>query len=188
MTGGIKGFGAANPVSMKAKLIGAGIGLLLLVAGLIFIYQQGKNHGISKGNEVILDYQNKVKDLNAELLKKEILVRERVITNYHTREIVRTKIEYVNRDIIRNVVPEQFKLSKGWIYAHDQSALGKTIDPVLAADSNPSNTSDRAALSAVAENYNLANRTADQLEALQTYIRDVGIPITNDPQNTRPSN
>ena len=166
------------------KIIGALAAIAALLGACIYIYQQGKNHGIDIANANIARYEQQVSDLNAELAKKEILVRERVITEYHTKEIVRTQVEYKNRDIIKTIVPEQFNLSKGWIYAHNQSALGLNIDQILAADPHPSGISDRTALLTVTENYNLSNGTADRLEALQKYIREVGIPITNDPKTT----
>jgi hypothetical protein len=167
-------------------LIGGGV-LVLIVAGLLaFAAIRIYNAGIGQANLKIAQYEQKVTDLNLQLKNKEIQVRERVITEYHTKEIIRTQVEYKNRDIIKTVVPEQFKLSYGWIYAHDQSALGLEINPALASNPAPSNVSDRAALNVVAENYNLSNRTADQLEALQSYIRQVGIPVTNDPKKKTP--
>lgn len=171
-----------NPISLKAKLIGGGV-LVLIVAGLLaFAALRIYNAGIGQANLKIAQYEQQLAQLNANLKNKEIQVRERVITEYHTKQIVRTVVETKNRDIVKTVVPEQFNLSKGWIYAHDQSALGIEIDPKLASNPDPSGITDRVALSAVTENYNKSNRTADKLEALQKYIRDVGIPVTNDPQ------
>ena len=176
------GLASFNPISLKAKLIGGGV-IALIVAGLLaFAALRIYNAGVGQANLKIAQYEQKVSDLNAQLKEKQIQVTERVIKEYHTKEIVRTQIEYQNRDIIKNVVPEQYKLSYGWIYAHDQSALGEPINSELASNANPSPISDRAALNVVTDNYNDSNRTADQLEALQKYIREVGIPVVNDPQ------
>jgi hypothetical protein len=157
------------------KLAGIGAVIAALVFAAVYLYGQGKSAGINQGNKNIAEYERKIQELNTRNREKEIIVRERVINNYHTKTIERVKIEYVNRDVIRTVVPEQFKLSKGWVHAHDQAAKGELIDPVLAADPKPSDTSDRAALAVVSDNYNLANRNADRLEALQTYLKEVGI-------------
>lgn len=181
MTGGLPNF---NPISSQAKLIGGGVIILILVSLLAYGFYRAYHAGVDQANTKISEYEKKISELNTKLLQKEIIVRERVITDYHTKTIVRTQIEYKNRDIIHTVVPIQFNLSKGWIYAHDQSAKGALIDPILAADPAPSTTSDKEALETVSENYNKSHRTADQLQALQTYIREVGIPITNDPKTT----
>src|SRR5690242_5337535 len=104
----IPGLSTLNPISLKAKIIGGGV-LILIVAGLLaFAGLRLYNAGVNKGNFNIAKYEQKIADLNAELAKKEILVRERVITEYHTKEIVRTQVEYKNRDIIKTVVPEQY--------------------------------------------------------------------------------
>jgi hypothetical protein len=171
-----------------AKIISFLVAIGILIGGCIYLYNSGKNAGIGIANDRISAYEEKVQSLNAQLAQKEIIVRERVINNYHTRTIVRTKVEYKNQEVIRTVVPEQYKLSKGWVYAHDQSALGKEIDPALAANPDPSNVSDRTALVTIDENNNRANRVADRLEALQQYIREMGFPITNDPQTTNRPN
>jgi vacuolar-type H+-ATPase subunit I/STV1 len=146
-----------------------------LAFAAVYLYRSGRQSGVNEGNKNIAEYQTKIETLNRQLREKEIAVRERVINNYHTRTIERVKVEYVNRDVIRTVVPEQFKLSKGWVHAHDQAAKGEVIDPALAADPKPSDTTDRAALAVVSDNYNLANRNADRLEALQTYLKEMGL-------------
>lgn len=176
--------GFRSPIPSRTKLIGGGVILLILAVLFAIIVYKAYDAGVSKADTEISQYQKKIEELNRKQREKEIIVRERIITQYHTREIVRTKVEYKNRDVIRTVVPEQFKLSKGWIYAHDQSATGQEIDPALASDPTPSEVSDNVALLTITDNYNIANRNADRLEALQNYIREVGIPITNDPQNT----
>jgi hypothetical protein len=184
----LQGLGGINPISMKTKLIGGGL-LALLVAGLLaFAFLRVYNAGVSQANHKVTQYEQKIDKLNTELAKKEVIVRERIFNHYYTKQIVRTKVEYKNRDVIRTVVPEQFKLSEGWIHAHDQSAKGEEIDPILAANSAPSEVSDRSALIAVTDNYNIANRNADQMEALQKYIRDMGFTITNDPKATNRPN
>jgi hypothetical protein len=169
--------------SIWAKIIALMVALAAVIGACVYIYHQGKSAGIDIANTKIARYEKKIEDLNIELAKKEIIVREKVITEYHTREIVRTQVEYKNRDIIHTVVPEQYRLSKGWVYAHDQSALGLEINPSLAADPTPSNISDRNALNTVTENYNNTNRMADQLEALEKYIRDIGLKVTNENPN-----
>lgn len=170
------------------KIIGFLAAIAALIGGCIYLYISGKNAGIGIANERISAYETKIQDLNTKLAQKEIIVRERVITEYHTKEIIRTQVEYKNRDIIKTVVPEQYKLSQGWVYAHDQAAQGLNIDPSLASNPAPSNITDRNALNVVANNYNLKNRNDDRLEALQKYIRDIGIKVTNDPQATNRPN
>lgn len=171
----LRGFYNLNPISLKAKLIGGGM-FMLLVAGLLayaglVLYNSGKK----QANHKITEYEQKIDRLNSELARKEIVVRERVITNYHTKEIIRTKTEYKNNDIIRNLVPEQFNLSEGWIHSHNQLVEGKEISPTLASNTKASKTSDKEALEVIATNYNIANKNTDQLETLQNYLREVGL-------------
>lgn len=98
-------------------------------------------------------------------------ITERVVTNYVTRRETIREVVYRNRDVIRNVVPEQNQLSQGWVYAHNQTVRILPIDYNLASNPAPSSVSDRDALDIVAQNYRIANENREQLINLQNWVR-----------------
>jgi hypothetical protein len=164
---------AIGALMSSTKLIGAIAGVAILATAGFALYSVAYSKGENVSKVAIQGYQTKVQQLNAKLLEEEQKVTERVIREYHTKTIERERTVYRNGDTITRVVPEQYLLSKGWVYAHDQTAKDESVDPSKASNVDASTVSDRAALNVVAENNALANQNADQLEALQTWITDV---------------
>lgn len=156
----------------KMQLIAGAAVLVALVIAVGAAHQIGYNKGLNVSEVEINRYKGAVAILAERLVKEQGKVTTKIQTEYLDRVVERQRIVYVNRDVIVDRVPEQFVLSQGWVYAHDQAALGREIDPDIAANAFPSDFSDRTVLQLVADNYGkvcLAN--ADQLESLQTWIR-----------------
>lgn len=119
----------------------------------------------------------KLRAENAELTVKlaaEIAnIKERVITKYVDRIKVVKEKEYVYRDQAATVVPDRTELSNGWVYLHDAAASGTDAESSRSADATPSGVASNQALAVVAENYATCHANAEQLTALQEYVREV---------------
>ena len=101
---------------------------------------------------------------------------ERVVTQYVDR--VRT-VREAGETIIREVpvyVPAQCdadgRLPAGWRVLHDAAASGQPADPARAADAPP--VAPDTAADTVARNYLTCRETAEQLTALQQWVREQG--------------
>lgn len=168
----------AGIASIKWWLIGGLMLLIILAIGASAIYYVAYNKGENKADVEITDYQRKIQELNNRELQKEIQVRDRVIKEYHTKEIIRTRVQVVNQGVIRDRVPEQYRLSRGWVYAHDQSAQGKVIDPSRASNPTPSETSDKGALQVIDVNYDIARANKAKLDSIQRFLRETKRDVT----------
>jgi hypothetical protein len=169
--------------SIKWWLIGGLGALAVLSVGTIIVYNKGYGNGEATGKAAIARYELQVRKLGDEVKLAQSKVTESVLVQYRDRIIEHEKIVYVNRDVIVNNVPEQHVLSKGWVYAHNQSALGRAIDPALAANTDPAMVTDRDALGTVDSNYAQCIANADRLDALQQWNRE--IEATSNPTNNR---
>ena len=103
-------------------------------------------------------------------------VTERVVTQYVDR--VRT-VREAGETIVKEVpvyVPAQCdadgRLPAGWRVQHDAAAAGSPADPARAADAQP--VAPDAAAETVARNYLTCRETAEQLTALQQWVREQG--------------
>lgn len=159
----------------KIKII-AGVAILAALAIAIFAahtigYNKGKN--ISKVE--IASYEGKVKKLEAELTKRQTTTDIKYVTKYITDTQYIDRIVYQNRDVIRTEVvsrPVQYTVTQGFLYAHNQSALGLPIDPVLARNATPSQLDDPSLLIGIAENYGICRTNKANLEALQKWAKE----------------
>lgn len=162
-------------VKWKFKLI-AGVAILAALAIAIFAaHHIGYNKGKHISTEVIQKYESDKNGLQAQLNIARGKIDTRVVTEFKDRIIYRDRIQYENRDVIRTVVvtrPADQTLSKGWIYAHNQSALGQSIDPALAANAAASGISDPKVLETINDNYGICRGNAIQLEALQKWAKE----------------
>ena len=103
-------------------------------------------------------------------------VTERVVTQYVDR--VRT-VREAGETIVKEVpvyVPAQCdadgRLPAGWRVLHDAAASGQPADAARAADAQP--VAPDAAAETVARNYLTCRETAEQLTALQQWVREQG--------------
>ena len=155
--------------SWGAKL-GIAIGILLLFAAVGYI---GYTKGINVSKVEIAKYEGRVQALNAKVAQANAQVDVKVVTEYKDRVHNIDHTVYETRDIIRNKVAQQFVLSRGWVYAYNQSVLGLALDPALAADKTPSTTSELMALSeTLAPNNGVCLANQAQLDALQKAITE----------------
>jgi hypothetical protein len=162
---------AFKALSWKVKLgIAAGL-LVLLTITHGSAYLIGLNKGKAISATAIAQYETKIAHLQGEINKGQGNINGSVQIKYVDRTNTIHEIEYRNRDVIKNNVTNRDEtVSCGWIYAHNQSALGKPIDPALAADSKPCNVNDVAVLTTVAANYNAAHLKDAKIEGLQEWI------------------
>lgn len=155
-----------SPTSWIPKLIGLGVVLLLLAVGAAAIYYVAYNKGTNVSKVEVEKFQKEVAELNARQIEREAKVSERVIERYYNTRVERQPIIYRNQEIIRTIVPEGNRVSRGLVHAHDQSAKGGPIDPEKAADTKPSDTTERGLLGVVNENYDLSRANSDRYNAL----------------------
>ncbi len=108
--------------------------------------------------------------------QKQAEVTERVVTQYVDR--VRT-VREAGETIVKEVpvyVPAQCdadgRLPAGWRVLHDAAASGQPADAARAADAQP--VAPDAAAATVARNYLTCRETAEQLTALQKWVREQG--------------
>lgn len=169
--------------SIKGWLIGGLALIAVLSVGTIVVYNKGYSNGEDTAKTALARYELQVKNLKDKIQLAQSKVTEKVLVEYKDRIVEHEKIVYVNRDVIKENVPEQHLLSQGWVYAHNQSALGRAIDPTLAADPTPAMVTDREALGTVDSNYAQCIANADRLDALQKWSRE--IEATSNPSNNR---
>lgn len=159
-------FAAFKLLSWKAKL-GIGLAILLSYVGVFFAgHQIGYTKGVSQAKVQIAQFEAKATKQNSKLKDVQNKSNEVTVIKYVDRVKVVEKNVYVNRDVIKTVVPEQFNVSKGWLYAHNQAVLGLPVDPELAKDPTPSKASDLLALLKINENYGVCLANKAQVEAL----------------------
>lgn len=143
------------------------IGFAIIVA-ISFFY--GLKIGTDRSDVVIDGYVNQVNSLKNDLDKEQHNIKEKIVVEYKDRIRVVKEKEIVYRDLAINTVPSQFNLSNGWIYLHDQSALGLDADRILSSDSISSNIKDNEALETVTYNYSICKKNEEQLLSLQKWI------------------
>lgn len=134
--------------------------------------------GYSKGvNQAALEierYKTQISNLSSELVKSQSEKTVKVVTEYKDKIQYIDRVVYKNRDIVRTVVPEQFNLSRGWIYAYNQSVQGLDIDPELAKNPTPSTISEMKALAdTIMPNNGICLATREQLLSLQRFITEM---------------
>lgn len=136
--------------------------LLLGAALLLIAFFAGLQIGLEEA-------QKSEAKLQVAVLKKQATVAERVVTQYVDRlKIVREK----SADIIKEVpvyVPDSSFLPGGFRLFHDAAAHGEQPDASGAADAAPVAAQDVAAT--VAGNYAACHENAEQLIALQEWVR-----------------
>jgi len=167
---GILGMAASGiPLPWKI-LIATAIITSALGGTYYYAYNRAETITTDKYELKIAKYANEQKDLKQQLTDERALVRENVVIRYlyKVQEVEKLKIVY--RDISNHDVPSQYALSTGWIYLHDQAALGLPPDETLSKDSTPSTIMDNQALAIVAENYGTCHEKDAQINALRDYV------------------
>ncbi len=159
----------------KLKLIAGLLGLALLVG----IFFAGHQIGYTKGEAIsaveIAQYEKDLQALNSKLATAQGKIDVRTITKY------RDRVEYVDRvitktrTVVEQSVPEQFTLSKGWVYAYNSSIRGTAPDPALASNPEPSTVSEMRALAGtIVPNNGICLTNSARLDALQNWVKESG--------------
>ncbi len=159
----------------KLKII-AGVAILAALAIAIYAaHNVGYTKGKNISESVIATYEIKLAELKSDAIMAQAKVDTVVVTQYKDRLLYQDRIVTKNRDIIVTKIvdrPIEQSVTKGWIYAHNQSALGFAIDPNKAADDSVSLINDSTILDVVAQNYAIDQRNVAKLESLQKWVKD----------------
>ena len=147
------------------------IAIAVVVAAVLSgAYLKGYDKAEDKYLQEIAAFNAQAELLEARLETALAHVEVQVVTEYVDRvEIVKEK-EYVYRDKIVNV-PSKCELSDGWVRLHDASARGSDAAATDVADETPSGIRDTEALDGVVKNYSICQQNAEQLIALQDWVR-----------------
>lgn len=164
-----------------AKLTGVhklllGLGSILLLAVAFYgygEYRYGKGHdaGLLVAENQVLDYQNRLMGIQLQLSTLQQGSDKVIVEKYFTNTNTIREVAVANSGVIGENVKPRFTLTKGWIYAHNQAAAGKTIDPTPASDATEADVHDVTALLIVANNYSKCLANNEMLERLQEWIR-----------------
>ena len=105
---------------------------------------------------------------------RQALVTERVVTQYVDRvRVVRETADAIIREVpvyVPQSCDADGRLPAGWRVLHDAAASGQPADAARAADAQP--VAPDAAAETVARNYLTCRETAEQLTALQQWVRE----------------
>jgi hypothetical protein len=170
--------GLASP--LKLKLVGLLAAALLLTNAINWFvtsriyYAKGEN----TAKVELANYQRKVTELQLKVNNAAGVVKTQVITKYVDRVQTVDKIVYKNGETITKYVSvptdvngQEVMVPAGWVYAHNQAALGLPIDPVKAQDAIPTKVSFRTALTIIAENYGTYQKLVAKDKAWQEYYK-----------------
>lgn len=151
---------------------GKALVLAAILAILASCYYVGLDRGKNISKVEIQRYQTEKQKLIAERNAAQAKIDIRYVTEYKDRVQYVDRVVTKTRTVVEQSVPEQFTLSRGWIYAYNQSILGLDVDPAKASDATPSTTSEMRALAdTIVPNNGIYLSTKAQLEALQAWIR-----------------
>ena len=108
---------------------------------------------------------------------KQAEVTERVVTQYVDRvRVVRETADAIIREVpvyVPQSCDADGRLSAGWRVLHDAAASGGAADPAAIADAQP--VAPDTAAATVARNYGTCRETAEQLIALQQWVREQSV-------------
>ena len=160
-------FGLSIPPMYKYAIYALIISIILGSA-FAYGYNKAENKYIAKIAKLEADAQGIKSRLDTALANVKI---ETVIKYVDRIQVIKEK-EYVYRNIATNVVPPKCELNNGWVYLHDTSARGDDADSTRAADETTSGIKDNQGLGIITDNYSICHRNAEQLVALQDWIRE----------------
>lgn len=144
--------------------------LVGIVAILVGAYSKGYDKAEDKYLAEIAEFNAQKIILEARLQTALSEVKVEVVTEYVDRVKVVKEKEYVYRDKIVTV-PSKCELSDGWVRLHDASARSSDAGTTDFTDETPSGIRDTEALGTVIENYSICHQNAEQLKALQEWVR-----------------
>ena len=158
----------------------AGVLLVATVLGGTYAYAYHRAKTITAaGYELkIAKFAADKQQLSKDLADERSLVRENTVIHYlyKIQEVEKKRVVYVDRAI--KDVPSQNQLSNGWIYLHDQAALGIPVDDTKVKDPTPSGIMDNQALAVVTDNYSTCHAKDEQIASLRDYIHTMQVWAT----------
>jgi hypothetical protein len=131
-------------------------------------YLKGSAHGDLEIARASSEAQARI----AELQTHQTDTNTQVITKYVDRIRTITVESNRNAQYIASLPSSSSKLSNGWVYLHDLGTTGGNAEASRATDVASSTISNSDALRTVTDNYNICRQNAEQLTALQQWIRD----------------
>lgn len=174
-----------NPIDIVPPQykLAAYIIILVLVVGILFGggFKAGHSYATNHYTAIISKMEADAATLRAEKAELQVKldaeianVKERIVTKYVDRIKVIKEKEYVYRDKATNVVPDRTELSNGWVSLHDAAATGsEDATSTDYSDGTGSGVKANQALAVISDNYAACRANAEQLTALQEYVREV---------------
>lgn len=150
------------------------LALVLLAAALIgFGWVKGANHVQAQWDAAIQQQALQV----AAVRERQAQATVKVITEYVDRvRVVREKGETIIKEV-PVYVPVQADaactINSGFVRLHDAAAAGELPEPARDADATATGIALSAVAGTVAANYQTCHENAEQLRALQTWVREM---------------
>lgn len=136
--------------TLVLKILG-GVGIAALIFGAGYYTGYSHRDGIARAD--IAQNKAQVIQINRQAEQKSAQIKQVIKTQFITKTDVVYRTNTVTKQVIKQKIVPQFILTKGWVYTHDQLAKNQPVQPELAADSTPSEWSDKDALQAISSNY-----------------------------------
>jgi hypothetical protein len=179
-----------NPVNLipPQYRLAAYIVIAVLLVGVLFGggFKTGHSFATNHYTTIIAQMEADAATLRAEKAELQVKltteianIKERVVTKYVDRVKTIVKKEYIYREQANNNVPDRSELSNGWVYLHDSAARNSDADSTRSSDGTGSGVASNQALAVVTDNYAACHANAEQLTALQEYVREVEKLVTN---------
>jgi hypothetical protein len=164
---------AIKALSWKIKLSVFALIVAAILAMGAATYTIAYQKGLNLSKIEIANYEKEKAELQSRLDQAQGKIDVVSVIKYKDRIKTVDNIIYKNKDVIVEVLKPQFELSKGWVYAYNQSVLGTSLDAKKAADTEASKVTDVEALAnTILPNIGICQANAEQLGSLQKWIRD----------------
>lgn len=139
----------------------------LLIAGMLEL------DGYRRGEKKLFDYQAKEAAASVVIITKQGKVTEKVITKYvKVKGETQTVTNTVHEKVVEYVEANPgYCLDVAWGRLHDAAAANTVPQPTGLADGAERAPTAAGALETVTDNYAACHRTADRLDALQSWVR-----------------
>ena len=145
----------------------------ILAIGLacVALFGYGWFKGNAHGTQKLIDYQAEEAKEAVRIAKAREVVTTQVVTKY-VQQAAKTQVvtQTVEKEVVRYADANPGScLDVGWRRLHDAAATNSLPDPTPGTDAAPGAAE---ALETVTANYAAAQRNADRLEALQSWVRE----------------
>lgn len=152
------------------------LALVLLAATLIgFGWIKGAGHIQAQWDAAVQKQTLQV----AVIRERQAQATVKVVTQYVDRvRVIREKGDTIIKEV-PVYVPVQADaactINRGFVRVHDAAAAGELPEPARDADAAPAGIALSAVAGTVAANYHICHENAEQLRALQTWIREMKV-------------